>query len=137
MDAEGRKAIIRTTGNSDGHIVLRGGKNGPNFNYGAINQAQDHLRNAGINPQLVVDCSHGNSNKEHQNQSCALKDVVQQRMNDNKNIAGCMLESHLHPGNQSVNGDLSRLKYGVSITGACIGWDETEELLTWVYENAG
>jgi len=136
MDGEGRTVIIRTTGNPDGHIVLREGKNGPNFNQGAINQAQDQLRNAGINPQLVVDCSHGNSNKEHQNQSCALKDVVQQRINGNKNIAGCMLESHLHPGNHSVNGDLSRLKYGVSITDACIGWDETEELLTWVYENA-
>ena len=137
MDADGRTAIICTTGNPDGHIVLRGGKNGPNFNHGAISQAQDQLRNAGINPRLVVDCSHGNSNKEHQNQSCALKDVVLQRMTGNKNIAGCMLESHLNPGNQSVNGDLSRLQYGVSITDVCIRWDETEELLTRVYENAG
>ncbi len=137
MDADGKTAIIRTKGNPDGHLVLRGGKNGPNFNQAAIAQAQKQLREAGVNPQLLVDCSHGNSNKEHQNQSCALIDVVNQRKKGNKHIAGCMLESNLNPGNQHLNGDSSRLKYGVSITDACIGWGETEELLTWIYENAG
>lgn len=137
LDAEGRTAIIRTTGNPDGHLVLRGGKNGPNFNKAAVEQAQKQLREAGVSPQLLVDCSHGNSNKDHQNQSCALNDVVKQRMKGNKHIAGCMLESNLNPGNQRLDGDSSRLKYGVSITDACIGWDETEELLTWLYENAG
>ena len=85
----------------------------------------------------MVDCSHGNSNKEHRNQSCALKDVVNQRMQGNKHIVGCMLESNLNPGNQPLEGNSSRLKYGVSITDACIGWEETEELLNWLYENAG
>ena len=137
MDAEGRTAIVRTSGNPDGHLALRGGKNGPNFNRAAIAQAQNQLREAGIRTQLLVDCSHGNSNKEHQNQSRALMDVVNERMKGNKQIAGCMLESNLNSGNQSLNGNSSRLKYGVSITDACIGWDETEELLTWIYENAG
>ena len=137
MDAEGRTAVIRTTGNPDGHLVLRGGKNGPNYDQEAIAQAQHQLQNAGINPQLLVDCSHGNSNKEHRNQSSALKDVVAQRMKGNRNIAGCMLESNLNPGNQRLEGNPSELKYGVSITDACMGWDETEELLNWLHENAG
>ena len=137
LDAEGRTAIIRTKGNSDGHLVLRGSKNGPNFNQATIEKAQNQLREAGVRPQLLVDCSHGNSNKEHRNQSCALKDVVNQRMQGNKDIVGCMLESNLNPGNQPLEGNSSRLKYGVSITDACIGWEETEELLNWLYENAG
>ena len=136
MDAEGRTAIIRTAGNHDGHLVLRGGKTGPNFGHAAITQAQKQLRAAGVSPRLLVDCSHGNSNKEHRNQSSALIDVVNQRMKGNKHIAGCMLESNLNPGNQRLEGNSSRLKYGVSITDACIGWDETEELLTWIHENA-
>jgi len=137
LDAEGRTAIIRTTGNPDGHLVLRGGNNGPNFNQATVEQAQKQLREAGLRSQLLVDCSHGNSNKEHRNQSRALKEVVNQRMKGNKHIAGCMLESNLHPGNQRLEGGSYRLKYGVSITDACIGWDETEELLNWLYENAG
>ena len=137
MDAEGRAAVIRTRGNPDPHLVLRGGKHGPNFNQAAITQAQKQLREAGVSPRLLVDCSHGNSNKEHRNQSSALIDVVNQRMKGNKHIAGCMLESNLNPGNQRLEGNSSRLKYGVSITDACIGWDETEELLGWIHENAG
>ena len=137
MDAEGRTAIIRTTGNPDGHLVLRGGKNGPNFNQSTVERAQHQLRVAGVRPQLLVDCSHGNSNKEHRNQSSVLKDVGNQRMKGNKHIVGCMLESNLNPGNQLLEGDSSRLQYGVSITDACIGWDETEELLHWIHENAG
>ena len=137
LDAEGRTAIIRTTGNPDGHLVLRGGKNGPNFNQSTVERAQHQLRVAGVRPQLLVDCSHGNSNKEHRNQSSVLKDVGNQRMKGNKHIVGCMLESNLNPGNQLLEGDSSRLQYGVSITDACIGWDETEELLHWIHENAG
>ena len=137
LDAEGRTAIIRTAGNPDGHLVLRGAKNGPNFNQETVKQAQKQLREAGVRPQLLVDCSHGNSNKEHRNQSRTLKDVVDQRMKGNKHIAGCMLESNLNPGSQRLEGGSYQLKYGVSITDACIGWDETEELLNWLYENAG
>jgi len=137
LDAEGRTAIIRTTGNPDGHLVLRGGKNGPNFNEATVEQAQKQLGEAGVRPQLLVDCSHGNSNKEHRNQSRTLKDVINQRTKGNKHIAGCMLESNLEPGNQRLEGDSSRLMYGVSITDACIGWAETEQLLNWIYENAG
>ena len=137
MDADGKTAIIRTTGNPDGHLVLRGGKSGPNFDQAKLEQAQDQLKGAGVRPQLLVDCSHGNSNKQYENQSSALIDVVKQRSQGNKHIAGCMLESNLNPGNQPINGDSSHLKYGVSVTDACIGWEETEELLAWIYETVG
>ncbi len=137
LDADGRTAIIRTAGNPDSHLVLRGGNNGPNFNQATVENAQKQLGEAGLRPHLLVDCSHGNSNKEHRNQSRTLRDVVNQRMKGNKHIAGCMLESNLNPGNQRLEGGSYRLRYGVSITDACIGWDETEELLIWLYENAG
>ena len=137
LDADGRTAIIRTAGNPDSHLVLRGGNNGPNFNQATVENAQKQLGEAGLRPHLLVDCSHGNSNKEHRNQSRTLRDVANQRLNGNKHIAGCMLESNLNPGNQRLEGGSYRLRYGVSITDACIGWDETEELLIWLYENAG
>ena len=137
LDADGRTAIIRTAGNPDSHLVLRGGNNGPNFNQATVEKAQKQLGEAGLRPHLLVDCSHGNSNKEHRNQSRTLRDVVNQRMKGNKHIAGIMLESNLNPGNQRLEGGSYRLRYGVSITDACIGWDETEELLIWLYENAG
>ena len=137
LDADGRTAIIRTAGNPDSHLVLRGGNNGPNFNQATVEKAQKQLGEAGLRTHLLVDCSHGNSNKEHRNQSRTLRDVVNQRMKGNKHIAGIMLESNLNPGNQRLEGGSYRLRYGVSITDACIGWDETEELLIWLYENAG
>ena len=137
LDADGRTAIIRTAGNPDSHLVLRGGNNGPNFNQATVENAQKQLGEAGLRPHLLVDCSHGNSNKEHRNQSRTLRDVANQRLNGNKHIAGIMLESNLNPGNQRLEGGSYRLRYGVSITDACIGWDETEELLIWLYENAG
>ena len=137
LDADGRTAIIRTAGNPDSHLVLRGGNSGPNFNQATVENAQKQLGEAGLRPHLLVDCSHGNSNKEHRNQSRTLRDVVNQRMKGNKHIAGIMLESNLNPGNQRLEGGSYRLRYGVSITDACIGWDETEELLMWLYENAG
>jgi 3-deoxy-7-phosphoheptulonate synthase len=134
LDHEGRTALVRTTGNPDGHLVLRGGNGGPNFGAAAIAAAKDRLAVAGVRPQLLVDCSHGNSNKDHTKQATAFKDLVQQRLAGDTNIIGCMLESNLNPGNQSLGSDPSCLQYGVSITDACIGWDETEELLTWAYE---
>ena len=136
MDQEGRTAIIRTKGNPDGHIVLRGGNNRPNFGPEAMAQAGQHFLAAGVRPQLIVDCSHGNSNKEHAKQSRVLKDVVNQRRAGNEHIIGCMLESNINPGGQPIEGGPSTLRYGVSVIDPCIGWEETEELLNWIYENA-
>ncbi|MCH7713232.1 MAG: 3-deoxy-7-phosphoheptulonate synthase [Chloroflexi bacterium] len=133
LDHQGRTALVRTTGNPDGHLVLRGGNGGPNFGVDAIAHAQKQLQKAGVRSQLLVDCSHGNSNKDHSKQAGALKDVVEQRLAGNTDIVGCMVESNLAPGKQELGDDLSQLKYGTSITDACIGWEETEELLDWTY----
>lgn len=134
LDHQGRTALVRTTGNPDGHLVLRGGNSGPNFGAQAIADAKARLKAGGVRSQLLVDCSHGNSNKDHTQQATAFKDVVEQRVAGDTDIMGCMLESNIEAGNQKLGADPTLLKYGVSITDACIGWEETEELLNWAYE---
>ncbi len=137
IDHDGSTAVVSTKGNPDGHLVLRGGREGPNFGAESISEAHRMLRDAEVRSELLVDCSHGNSNKDHRRQQFAFKDVVCQRVGGTNNIIGCMLESNLNPGAQKLNGDADSLQYGVSITDACIGWDETEELLRWAYDEIG
>ena len=137
IDRYGQTCIINTTGNAYGHLVLRGGNGGPNYGKDAVAEAHTQLTAADVRSQLLVDCSHGNSNKDYTRESIALRDVVGQRAAGNADIIGCMLESNLHPGNQALDGDSSKLKYGISITDACIGWEETEELLTWAHKELG
>jgi len=137
IDHFGQTAVIHTSGNPDGHLVLRGGRNGPNFGAKSIADAHRLLEAADVRTQLMVDCSHGNSNKDHTQQAAAFKDVIDQRLAGDKNIIGCMMESNLLPGAQKLNGGTSALEYGVSVTDACIGWDETESLLTWAHGRVG
>ena len=137
LDHQGRTALVRTTGNPDGHLVLRGGNGGPNFGAEAIAHAKKQLQASGVRSQLLVDCSHGNSNKDHSKQAGAFKDVLEQRLAGNIDIIGCMVESNLAAGRQDLCDDLSKLTYGTSITDACIGWEETQELLTWTYDRVG
>ena len=137
IDHTGQTCIVQTRGNPLGHLVLRGGNSGPNFSAEAIALAQARLEKAGARPQILVDCSHGNSDKDYAKQAIAFRDAVEQRAAGTRNIIGCMMESHLNPGKQALNGDASALEYGVSITDACIGWDETESLLTWAYDAMG
>ena len=120
-----------------GHLVLRGGRSGANYGAEAIADAQNLLSSSNVRSQLMVDCSHGNSNKDHTQQSVAFKDVVAQRVNGDDNIIGCMMESNLNPGAQKLNGDAATLDYGVSITDACIGWEETESLIRWAHAEVG
>ena len=134
LDRDGRTALVRTTGNPDGHLVLRGGSKGPNFGAAAVAEAQAQLEQAGVRSQLLVDCSHGNSNKDHTMQARAFKEVVKQRISGNAQIIGCMVESNINPGSQKMGDDPTQLSYGVSITDACIGWEETEHLLMWAHE---
>ncbi len=129
IDDAGAAAVVQTTGNENCHIILRGGSTGPNYGSEHVAFAQKALTDNGMSPNLVIDCSHGNCNKDHTLQPVAFRDVVQQRADGNHGIVGLMLESHLNAGNQSLNGDASTLKYGVSITDPCIGWQTTEELL--------
>jgi len=134
IDHNGKSSVIHTNGNPYGHLVLRGGNQGPNFRSESVAEAQSLCSAADVRPQLMVDCSHGNSNKDHRLQAPAFKDVVQQKVDGNNNIIGIMIESNMHAGAQKLNGNASSLEYGVSVTDACIGWDETEELLTWAYK---
>jgi len=137
IDHFGQTAVVNTCGNPYGHLVLRGGRQGPNFGADAVAQAHDLLTAGNVRPQLLVDCSHGNSNKDHKLQGTAFKDVIGQRHDGNTNIIGCMMESNLNPGAQKLNSDRSKMEYGVSVTDACIGWDETAQLLGWAHEQVG
>ena len=130
IDRSGSTSAVLTRGNPDGHVILRGGSNGANFEAQSISKAQTQLMNAGLAPNIMIDCSHANSEKDYRRQATAFKDALNQRLNGNKGIIGCMLESHLNPGNQALGSDPSILQYGVSITDACIGWQETESLLS-------
>jgi len=128
---DGHVCVLRTDGNPDGHLVLRGGKSGTNYDSESIGLAREILEKGHLDQRLVVDCSHGNSNKDHERQPLVFEDVVSQRAKGDKSIVGVMLESNINPGSQKLGGDPSTLEYGVSITDACVGWDKTEEIILW------
>ena len=128
IDANGRSSIVKTKGNPYAHIVLRGGAR-PNYDSVSIREASDLLREKKLHDAIIVDCSHANSRKKYQEQKVAWKDVINQRVNGNESIIGLMLESHLNEGRQDNTGDPESLKYGVSITDACISWQATEDLI--------
>lgn len=134
IDPDGNTCIVNTTGNPYGHLILRGGRSGPNYDAATVREASERLEAAGLSPRLMVDCSHANSNKDYRKQSIVWNDVVAQRAEGNRNIMGLMLESNLKPGNQKLE-DPSNLEYGLSITDACIDWAETETLLRSAYES--
>jgi 3-deoxy-7-phosphoheptulonate synthase len=125
----GQSAVFRTRGNAYGHIVLRGG--GGRTNYDSVNIAlcERELEKAGLPPNIVVDCSHGNSAKDPGLQPLVAENLVNQILEGNRSIVGLMLESNLHWGNQPIPADRSELRYGVSVTDACVDWETTEGLL--------
>ena len=129
IDGDGRTCTVLTNGNPHGHIVLRGGNAGPNYEARFVHEVYERLEAGGLRRQVLVDCSHANSGKDHARQSIAFRDLLAQRAGGDPGIVGLMLESHLFEGKQSLGDDPADLRYGVSITDACIGWDETVELL--------
>jgi 3-deoxy-7-phosphoheptulonate synthase len=129
INQDGRPAVIHTRGNPYGHIVLRGGGGRPNYDSVCVAISEKALKDAGLPARIVVDCSHGNSNKDPALQPLVAKDCVEQVVNGNRSIIGLMLESNLEAGNQEIPADLSRLRYGVSVTDACIDWATTESTL--------
>ncbi len=135
INSDGHASIVSTTGNPDGHLVLRGGKNGTNYHLDAINLISDELAQFKMPERVMVDCSHGNSNKDFRRQSEVLRDVASQLQGGSKNIMGVMIESHLVEGNQKLNSDLSKLTYGQSVTDACINFSTTEVLLEELAES--
>lgn len=132
IDQKGLTSILSTKGNAAGHVILRGGRKGPNYGASEIAAACDELRAAKLPPVVMVDCSHANSGKDYRRQGEVLQDVVQQRATGNAEIIGFMLESNIGSGSQKLD-DPQTLEYGVSITDGCIGWDETETLLREVH----
>lgn len=128
----GQSCIVRTPGNPWAHLVLRGGKT-PNYDPTSIENACRMLADKGLETAVMVDCSHGNSNKDYRKQETAWKFVIRQRADGNDSIIGLMLESHLFEGNQKMTSDITELKYGVSITDACIAWEDTERLIRWAH----
>ena len=126
MDQHGQLAMLSTPGNRDTHIVLRGGHNLTNYDAASIADITHALTHAQQNPKVLVDCSHANSQKRHENQHPVAESVVQQRLAGNHNILGIMLESFIEPGRQDDQGSLI---YGCSLTDACLGWQQTEDLL--------
>ncbi|WP_028669992.1 3-deoxy-7-phosphoheptulonate synthase [Saccharospirillum impatiens] len=129
INQEGQVAIIHTKGNAYGHVVLRGGNGKPNYDSVSVAQCEATLRKAGVPTNIMVDCSHANSNKDHALQPLVADNVANQILEGNQSIIGLMIESNLEEGNQSIPDDLSQLKPGVSVTDACIGWSATESLL--------
>ncbi len=129
INEDGISCIVRTRGNRHVHIVLRGGKNGPNYERGTVTETEEMLSRVGLDPLIMVDCSHANSGKDHTRQEIALADVMEQLREGNTSVFGTMIESYLEAGNQPIPKDLSKLRYGVSVTDKCIDWPTTERLV--------
>ena len=127
INQQGGVSIVTTKGNAYGHVVLRGGNGKPNYDSVSVALCEQELTKAGIRPNIMVDCSHANSNKDPALQPLVMDNVANQIAEGNQSIVGLMVESHLGWGNQSIPKDLCQLKYGVSITDACIDWDTTEK----------
>lgn len=134
VDKKGHLSIIKTKGNPFGHIVLRGGKLRPNYDPKSISNAVKKLSSAGLNPAIMVDCSHANSGKKHEKQQVVWKNIIAQRLRGNDAIIGLMLESHLLEGNQKITENIADLSYGISVTDACISFETTEKLLHYAYK---
>lgn len=135
IDGAGKTCVVSTRGNDMGHLILRGGNNGPNYDAASLAEASRLLEEANLPPRFVVDCSHANSNKDYTRQPLVWNDVIQQRVDGNDTIVGLMLESNLNAGQQKLGADPSALEYGVSITDGCISFEQTEELLRSAHES--
>ncbi len=129
INRAGSTAVVRTGGNRYGHTVLRGGGGRPNYDSVSVAIAERALRNADLAPNIVVDCSHANSFKDPALQSLVMTDCVHQIRQGNRSILGMMVESNIEAGNQPIPADLSELRYGCSVTDACVDWPTTEAML--------
>jgi 3-deoxy-7-phosphoheptulonate synthase len=133
MDDQGKVSVVETAGNEYGHIILRGGKNGPNYSAVDVVAVEEYCAEKEMEARMLIDCSHANSLKDHTKQGLVWKDVWGQIADGSKSICGLMIESNINPGKQSIGGGFGELQHGVSVTDACIGWEETEELIMEAY----
>ncbi len=131
---QGVSAIVSTAGNESCHLILRGGKSGPNYEKAEIEAAAKMLAEQNLTESVMVDCSHGNSMKDYRNQPMVARDIAHQIAAGSKVITSVMIESNLVEGNQKLAKDLATLTRGQSVTDACIGWDDTVETLACLAE---
>ena len=129
INRQGQVSVFTTRGNAYGHIVLRGGTAGPNYDSVNIRLCEEALEKAGVSKNIMVDCSHANSSKQPELQPLVIKNVANQILEGNTSIIGLMVESNIHAGNQDIPANLNDLKYGVSVTDGCIDWETTEASL--------
>ena len=127
---DGKLAVFRSSGNEVAHLILRGGDQGPNYYEDDVEEASSMMEKAGLKPSIIIDCSHQNSHKDYRRQKRVLRSVIDQVRWGEKCIRGFMLESNINEGSQKIPSDLSSMKYGVSVTDGCIGWEETERIVT-------
>lgn len=137
IDQDGKGSVVKTGGNPDGLVMLRGGRRGPNYDAESIAQAEQLLRKAGLPQALMVDCSHANSNSDYTRQEQVWNTVLRQHLENRDAVIGMMVESNLCEGKQAIPTDLSQLKYGVSITDGCIGWETTIRMMEHAYNVLG
>ncbi len=132
INQNGQVSVFQTKGNAYGHVILRGGSQ-PNFDAVNVKLVEEKLKQADLPPRIVIDCSHGNTNKDYKLQGAVLENIIQQIVDGNTSIVGMMLESHLYEGSQPITGK-EELKYGISVTDKCIGWEETEKIILAAHE---
>lgn len=130
MNAQGCLSTVHTSGNTHGHIVLRGGENKPNYDPESISYALERLQKANLPASLLIDCSHDNSLRKHEQQPLVFQSIINQIVEGNREIRGALLESHLFAGNQPLESS-SQLQYAVSLTDPCLNWETTERLVRW------
>lgn len=126
-------SAIHTHGNPDTHIVLRGGESSANYDPQSLSLVADRLKKANLPLRLLIDCSHDNSRRKHEQQCVVFQSCIHQFLDGNKNIRGVILESHLFGGNQQLTANLADLRYAVSLTDPCLDWETTKELIEWGY----
>jgi 3-deoxy-7-phosphoheptulonate synthase len=134
INEDGVTSIVRTMGNPHAHVVLRGGRAKTNYDAESIRAAAEKLISEKLPPVLMVDCSHANSEKKFAKQEDVWHSIIQQRVEGTKSLIGAMVESNLFEGSQPIPKKLGELRYGVSLTDSCIGWEATERMLRWGYE---
>ncbi|ARV62949.1 3-deoxy-7-phosphoheptulonate synthase [Nostocales cyanobacterium HT-58-2] len=134
INQKGQVSVFKTKGNDYEHIILRGSNDRPNFDVVSVKMVEKKLKESNLQPRIVIDCSHGNSNKDHKLQAMVFENVIQQIIDGNTSIIGMMLESNLHEGNQAILSQREQLKYGVSVTDKCINWEATEKIILAAYE---
>lgn len=135
IDEDGVSSVVRTRGNPDGFIILRGSRTGSNYDADAVNQVAQQMRSADLPPAIMIDCSHANAEGDYTRQEMVWNTVLEQHRENRDAVIGMMIESNLHEGNQSISSDTTQLRYGVSITDACVSWETTERMLYRAYES--